>query len=218
MPSWFDKLTMSGVPSMPPMTLDAALAGRRSVRQFSPRPVEPALVEQLIAAACLAPAPHHSRPWRFVTLSAAARAALTDAMGERWRQDLERDGLPEARIRRLLDRSRARLAAAPVLILASVVGEAQRRWPDQRRQRAEELMFGQSLGAAIQSLMLAAHARGLASYWLSAPLFCPEAVRLALDLPSGFEPQALIAIGYPKEGLRLPPRPPLVVRDYIIDR
>ena len=36
---------------MPPMTLDAALAGRRSVRQFSPRPVEPALVEQIIAAA-----------------------------------------------------------------------------------------------------------------------------------------------------------------------
>jgi len=200
------------------MTLDATLAGRRPVRQFSPRPVEPALVEEVIAAACLAPAPHHSRPWRFVILSADARAALTDAMGERWRQDLARDRVPEARIRRLLDRSRARLAAAPVLILAGVVGDAQRPWPDQRRQRAEELMFAQSLGAAIQSLMLAAHARGLGSYWLSAPLFCPEAVRLALDLPPDFQPQALIALGYPREGLRLPPRPPLAVRDHIIDR
>ena len=203
---------------MPPMTLDAALAGRRSVRQFSPRPVEPALVEEVIAAACLAPAPHHSRPWRFVILSAEARAALTDAMGERWRQDLARDGVPEARIRRLLDRSRARLAAAPVLILAGVESHAQRPWPDQRRQRAEELMFVQSLGAAIQSLMLAAHARGLGSYWLSAPLFCPEAVRLALDLPPDFQPQALIALGYPRKGLRLPPRPPLAVRDHIIER
>jgi len=200
------------------MTLDAALAGRRSVRQFSPRPVEPALVEEVIAAACLAPAPHHSRPWRFVILSADARAALTDAMGERWRQDLARDRVPEARIRRLLDRSRARLAAAPVLILAGVESQAQRPWPDQRRQRAEELMFVQSLGAAIQSLMLAAHARGLGSYWLSAPLFCPEAVRLALDLPPDFQPQALIALGYPREGLRLPPRPPLTVRDHIIER
>ena len=203
---------------MPPMTLDAALAGRWSVRQFSPRPVEPALVEEVIAAACLAPAPHHSRPWRFVILSADARAALTDAMGERWRQDLARDRVPEARIRRLLDRSRARLAAAPVLILAGVESQAQRPWPDQRRQRAEELMFVQSLGAAIQNLMLAAHARGLGSYWLSAPLFCPEAVRLALDLPSAFQPQALIALGYPREGLRLPPRPPLAVRDHIIER
>jgi coenzyme F420-0:L-glutamate ligase/coenzyme F420-1:gamma-L-glutamate ligase len=200
------------------MTLDAALAGRRSVRQFAPRPVEPALVEEVIAAACLAPAPHHSHPWRFVILSPAARAALTDAMGERWRQDLQRDAVPEARVRRLLDRSRARLAAAPVLILASVVGDDRRPWPDQRRRRAEELMFVQSLGAAIQNLMLAAHARGLGSCWLSAPLFCPDAVRLALDLPPDFQPQALIALGYPKKDLRLPPRPPLAVRDHIVDR
>ena len=203
---------------MPRMTLDAALAGRRSVRQFSPRPAARALVEEVIAAACLAPAPHHSHPWRFVILSPDARAALTQAMGERWRQDLERDGLPEARIRRLLSRSRSRLAAAPVLILAGVVGQAQRPWPDPRRQRAEELMFAQSMGAALQNLMLAAHARGLGSYWISAPLFCPDAVCLALDLPPDFQPQALVAIGYPKEGLRLPPRPPLAVRDHIIER
>jgi len=203
---------------MPLMTLDAALAGRRSVRQFSPRPVERALVEEVIAAACLAPAPHHSHPWRFVILSPDARAALTQAMGERWRQDLERDGLPEARIRRLLSRSRSRLTAAPVLILAGVVAQAQRPWPDPRRQRAEELMFAQSMGAALQNLMLAAHARGLGSHWISAPLFCPDAVCLALDLPSDFQPQALVAIGYPKEGLRLPPRLPLAVRDHIIER
>jgi len=203
---------------MPRMTLDAALAGRRSVRQFSARPVERALIEEAIAAACLAPAPHHSRPWRFVLLSADARAGLTQAMGQRWRQDLERDAVPEARIRGLLDRSRARLAGAPVLILAGVVGDARRAWPDRRRQRAEELMFAQSTGAALQNLMLAAHARGLSSYWLSAPLFCPEAVRRALDLPPDFQPQALIALGYPKRGLRLPPRPPLAVRDHIIDR
>jgi coenzyme F420-0:L-glutamate ligase/coenzyme F420-1:gamma-L-glutamate ligase len=200
------------------MTVDAALAGRRSVRQFSPRPLERALVEEVIAAACLAPAPHHSRPWRFVILSAEARVGLAEGMGERWRQDLERDGVAEARIRHLLSRSRARLTAAPILILAGFVGEAQRAWPDQRRQRAEELMFVQSMGAALENLMLAAHARGLGSYWLSAPLFCPEAVRLALDLPTDFQPQALIALGYPKEGLRLPPRPPLAVRDYVRER
>jgi coenzyme F420-0:L-glutamate ligase/coenzyme F420-1:gamma-L-glutamate ligase len=203
---------------MPAMTLEAALAGRRSVRQFSARPVEPALVEEVIAAACFAPAPHHSRPCRFVLLSADARAALTQGMGERWRQDLERDGVPEDRIRRLLSRSRDRLAAAPVLILAGVVAQAGRAWPDQRRQRAEELMFVQSMGAALQNLILAAHARGLGSYWLSAPLFCPDAVRLVLSLPSDFQPQALIALGYPKQGLRLPPRRPLAVRDHIIDR
>jgi coenzyme F420-0:L-glutamate ligase/coenzyme F420-1:gamma-L-glutamate ligase len=203
---------------MPPLTVDAALAGRRSVRRFDSRPVERALVEEAIAAACLAPAPHHSRPWRFVILSAEARSRLSQAMGERWRQDMEGDGVPEERIRRLLDRSRVRLAAAPVLILAGFVGEARRPWPDERRQRAEDTMFAQSVGAAVENLMLAAHARGLGSYWLSAPLFCPEAVCRALDLPPDFQPQALVALGYPKEGLRLPPRPPLAARDHIIER
>ncbi|MGQ9573608.1 MAG: nitroreductase family protein [Dehalococcoidia bacterium] len=202
----------------PRLTLAAALAGRRSVRQFSARPVQPALVEEAIAAACLAPAPHHSRPWRFVIPSAAARATLAEAMGERWRYDLERDGVPHERIERLLARSRARLMAAPVLILAGVVAHARRPWPDERRQRAEELMFAQSLGAALENLMLAALARGLGNYWISAPAFCPEAVRSALDLPTDFQPQALVALGYPKQGLRLPPRPPLAVRDHIIDR
>jgi len=200
------------------MTVDAALAGRRSVRRLDSRPVERALVEEVIATACLAPAPHHSRPWRFVILSAEARERLSEAMGERWRQDLERDSVAEERIRRLLDRSRARLAAAPVLILAGFAGEARRPWPDERRQRAEDTMFVQSVGAAVENLMLAAHARGLGSYWLSAPLFCPEAVCRALELPSDFQPQALVALGYPQEGLRLPPRPPLLVRDHIIDR
>jgi coenzyme F420-0:L-glutamate ligase/coenzyme F420-1:gamma-L-glutamate ligase len=175
-------------------------------------------VEEVIAAACLAPAPHHSRPWRFVIVSAEARVGLAEAMGERWRQDLERDGVSETRIRRFLSRSRARLTAAPVLILAAFVSQAQRTWPDQRRQRAEEFMFAQSMGAALENLMLAAHARGLGSYWLSAPLFCPEAVRLALDLAADFQPQALIALGYPKEGLRLPPRPPLAVGEHLIER
>jgi len=209
---------MSGVPGVPPMMLDAVLAGRRSVRQFSARPVERALVEEVAAAACLAPAPHHSRPWRFVIVSAEARAGLAEAMGERWRQDLERDNVAEERIRRLLSRSRARLAAAPVLILAGLAGEARRAWPDQRRQRAEELMFAQSTGAALENLMLAARARGLGSHWLSAPLFCPEAVRLALDLAAEFQPQALIALGYPKEGQRPPPRPPLAVGEHIVER
>ena len=45
--------------------------------------------------------------------------------------------------------------------------------------------------------MVAAHAEGLASFWISAPLFCPDAVREALDLPPEYEAQALVSIGYP---------------------
>jgi len=79
-------------------------------------------------------------------------------------------------------------------------------------------MFAQCTGAALQNLMLAAHGRGLGSYWISAPLFCPATVRRALGLSPEFEPQALVALGYPQPGSPPPPRPPLTVNHFIIHR
>ncbi len=67
-------------------------------------------------------------------------------------------------------------------------------------------MAQQSMGAALENIMVAAHALGLASYWISAPLFCPQAVREALDLPIDYESQALIVIGYPASGFSPRPR------------
>ena len=201
----------------PPLSLEEAIAGRRSIRQFADRPVAPETIEAVIAAACLAPAPHHTRPWRFVVLSDDARAALADAMGRAWRRDLRRDGVEGPRIDALLDRSRRQIMAAPALILVGFLAGAQRSWPD-RRRRSVAMMFAQSTGAALQNLMLAAHGRGLGSYWISAPLFCPAAVRRALRLPPEFEAQALVALGYPRPGAEPPPRPPLTAHDFLIRR
>ena len=81
-----------------------------------------------------------------------------------------------------------------------------RAWPDKHRRRAEFRMAAQSMGCALENMMVAAQAEGLASYWLSAPLFCPDAVRDALDLPAEYEAQALVVFGYPQAGVT--PRPP----------
>jgi coenzyme F420-0:L-glutamate ligase/coenzyme F420-1:gamma-L-glutamate ligase len=199
------------------MSLDAAIAARRSVRRFTDQPVEPEAIAAVIEAACLAPAPHHTRPWRFVVLSQDARAPLAAAMGRAWRRDLQRDAVEQTRIEALLERSREQITAAPALVLVGFLASAQRSWPDGRR-RSEAMMFAQSVGAALQNLMLAAHGRGLGSYWISAPLFCPTAVRRALDLPPEFEAQALVPLGYPQPGSGPPPRPPLTVADFLIDR
>lgn len=199
----------------PSPTLEDGLTGRRSVRRFANRPVEPEAIDAVIGAACLAPAPHHTRPWRFVVLSPDARAALAEAMGRAWRRDLQRDGLENGRIDALLERSRRRIMAAPVLILVGFLASSQHR---QRRPRTEATMFAQSTGAALENLMLSAHGRGLGSYWISAPLFCPAAVRRALDLPPAFQPQALVALGYPRSGNPPRRRPPVAVNHFLIHR
>jgi nitroreductase len=70
----------------------------------------------------------------------------------------------------------------------------------------------------MQNVMLAAHARGLASYWISAPLFAPEACREALALPEGWVAQALIVLGYPAPGAAPRPRPPADLSGMVVER
>jgi coenzyme F420-0:L-glutamate ligase/coenzyme F420-1:gamma-L-glutamate ligase len=184
-----------------------AITGRRSLRQFDSRPIARPLLHKLLYAACLAPAPHHTQPWRFVVLETdESRERLSDAMGAAWRRDLERDGVDEARIDALLARSRRQIVEAPALVLGCLVSEELRRWPDERRQRAEWGMAVQSMGCALENIMVAAQNEGLASFWISAPSFCPEAVRDALDLPVGYDSQALVALGYPESGRSPRPR------------
>jgi coenzyme F420-0:L-glutamate ligase/coenzyme F420-1:gamma-L-glutamate ligase len=175
-----------------------AIVGRRSLRQLSTVPVAKPLVQKLLYAAVLAPAPHHTKPWRFIHLeTAGSRTRLAEAMGAAWRADLESDRVSDSQIEMLLSRSERQIVGAPALVLACIVAEGLRKWPDQRRRRAEYRMAVQSIGCALENIMVAAQAEGLASYWISAPLFCPDAVREALDLPAEYEAQALVSIGYP---------------------
>ncbi len=177
------------------MDVTEAIATRRSVRGLEGPPLTPDEVAALVELALRAPAPHHTRPWRFVHVLSASREALAAGMGEAWRRDMEADGVSAAQQARALERSRRQLIQAPTLLLGCLVGEGLRVWPDERRERAEWTLAAHSFGAALQNILLAAHAHGLAGYWISAPLYAPEAVRAALDLDEAWRPQACIALG-----------------------
>jgi F420 biosynthesis protein FbiB-like protein len=188
----------------------AAIAGRRSIRTYDDRPVAPELVDAIMAAACHAPSPHHSVPWRFAVLTTPEpKERLVAAMAERWRSDLGRDGTPPEVIEEEIRKSRRRITSAPLVIVGSLYLEPLDDYPDANRQQAEMLMAAHSLGAALQNIMLAAHAHGVASCWMCAPVFCPEVVRDALDLPSALIPHALITAGYAARPPAAPRRPSL---------
>jgi coenzyme F420-0:L-glutamate ligase/coenzyme F420-1:gamma-L-glutamate ligase len=191
-------------------TLDAVLAGRRSIRTYEDRPVPSELLERVLGAAAQAPSPHHSFPWRLAVLTGpAAKSALADAMGEKWRADLLGDGLGADEVEVELAKSRRRLTVSPVVLVGSVYPETLDEYPDPVRQHAETLMAAHSLGAALQNVMLAAHASGLASCWMCAPVFCSNVVRDALGLPQELIPHAIVTIGYPGRPPRARERPDL---------
>ena len=195
-----------------------AIATRRSVRRFASREVPQAVFRELIAAAGAAPAPHHGRPWRFAEVRRQTRPRLVEAMAAAWRAAAAADGVPDSRIEAAVRRSRKQVADAPLLLLACLELASARPWPDERRRAAERDMYVQSLGAALQNLLLAAHARGLGGYLKGAPLFCPAAVAEALALPDGWQPAFLVLLGYPAEGAEPPERTPVSAEDFLIAR
>lgn len=196
-----------------------AISFRRSVRRFTDEAVDAALVDEIVALACLAPAPHHSRPWRFVNVASAdAREALADAMADSWRKDLEAEGRTVHEIASLLEKSRLQVSEPPVVLLACITLDEARPWPDDRRRAAERDMFVQSLGAALQNILLAAEERGLAGYLKGAPLFCGPAIGEALRLPEGWEPAFLVLLGHPHPDFVPPKREDIRLSDFLIER
>jgi len=177
--------------------LAEVVRGRRSVRSFLDRPVPREVVERGIAAAGWAPSPHGRQPWRFAVVEAPARrAALAAAMAETWQEQLEMDGQEAEIVRTRLEKSRRRLYEAPLLIVPCLYLADLDVYPDADRQAAETTMAIQSLGAAIENLLLTLYAAGLDTGWMCAPLFCPEIVRDALGLDVALIPQALLPVGY----------------------
>jgi len=196
------------------MNVPAFVEARRSIRAFLPETVARTDLDAIVEAACLAPAPHHSRPWRFVVVDTdAAKRALALGMGERWRTDLLADGVGAERVDELVDASHEKLVRAPAFVVGCLTWNGLDRYPDERRQRAEWGMALLSLGAAVENLMLTASDRGLASCWVAAPIFCPEEARDALALPSEWLPHALVLVGRPDPTYVGRPRPPVPLDD-----
>jgi coenzyme F420-0:L-glutamate ligase / coenzyme F420-1:gamma-L-glutamate ligase len=182
---------------------------RRSVRQFSDEPVPPDLLEAAVAEALTAPAPHHTRPVRFVWLrTAGTRTRLLDRMKDKWRTDLAGDGKPADSVDRRVARGQM-LYDAPEVVIPMLVPDGAHPYPDAERTDAEHTMFTVAVGAAVQALLVALAVRGVGSCWIGSTIFAADLVRAELELPPDWEPLGAIAIGYAAQpaGLRDPVNP-----------
>ena len=181
---------------------------RRSIRRFAGRPVERERIDRLVEAAGWAPSNHHRQGWKFVVFQDAEEIR---ALAERARESVRR-ALADAH--RLAAGQGERLVHfagafedAPVMILAM-----HKKSPAVGRRllasATSEIASGEAIstGMAVQNLLLGAHAMGLGTCVMTAPLFAGDVWRELADLPVGFEPTCVIALGYPDGPTETPRR------------
>ena len=176
------------------------LRGRYSVRKFLPQPVPREVLERILETTTWSPSAHNQQPWRFVVMeSTEIRERLGAALGKRLEQALISEGMDAETAHGRSERSRLRIAGAPLGILLCLDAEAIPFEENIERRAHEYQMAVQSVALAGGTLLLAAHAEGLEGVWLCAPLFQPELVRQVLDLPESWHPQGLLLVGAPDE-------------------
>lgn len=189
---------------------------RRSVRTFDSEPVPGDVIEAAVGEALTAPAPHHTRPVRFVWVQdVSVRVGLLDKMKDRWRADLLGDGRDPESVERRVNRGQI-LYDAPELVIPFMVPDGAHSYPDARRTAAEHTMFTVAAGAAVQGLLVALAARSVGSCWIGSTIFAPDLVRAELGVPDDWEPLGAIAIGYPEAPLA--PRDPVPTDDLLVRR
>lgn len=152
------------------------LKGRWSPRAFASQPVEREKILSLFEAARWSPSAANTQPWSFV--------AVTNEQPERHQKFVET----------LTGNNQAWAGNAPVLVLTVAR-------PNPDRPAARVYAF-YDLGQSVAHLNVQAEALGLQVHQMGG--FDKEKARELFEIPEGYEPMTVIAIGYPGNPEELP--------------
>ena len=185
------------------------VAARRSIRRFRPDPVPGESLRAVMEAAISAPSAKNRQPWRFVVVTGAAKESMLRAMAEGIAREGAGNGLlPHlqayaASARHSLDI----MAQAPVSILVLNTEAPAMETPADLAGTLLGLTNVQSIGAAIENLLLAAVDEGLGALWVCDVFFAYH--ELVAWLGTDRQLVAAVALGVPDEAPTPRPRRPL---------
>ena len=176
---------------------------RRTVRDFSARPVPREVIENCIRAAGTAPSGANRQPWFFVAVSdSEKKRRIREAAEEVEKHFYEEGGAPDYWLKDLAhlgtDRNKPHLEEAPYLIVVF----SQRYGVKPDGSQLHHYYISESVGIAMGMLITAVHNAGLVSLTHTPK---PMAfLRELLGRPKHETPVLILAVGYPKENAQVP--------------
>ena len=160
-----------------------AIFSRRSNGEVKPDPLPRDLIDQLLSAAAQAPNHYKVRPWRFIVLAGAGRERLGQVLAESFQERFP--DAPEA----ALDKERAKPLRAPLLIAVGVDLPA-----EPKVDPVENIC---AAAAAVENLLIAAQALGLAAKWRTGGPATDARVKRFLGLEPEQQLIAFLYLGWP---------------------
>jgi len=176
--------------------IERVIKERRSHRFYQDRPVEREKLEKLIELAMWAPSAMNRQQWFFVVVSGQKLRELIKAIEKSYDLILPRLKMffsDKPKVINLTKQFFKNLGNAPVAIFAYYT------------PTGDDYSDVQSVSASIQNILLAAHAMGLGSCWMTGPVQVEDEINKILGI-SGKKLVAVITIGYPAKVPPVPPR------------
>ncbi|WP_378954881.1 nitroreductase family protein [Pelosinus sp. sgz500959] len=177
------------------MDIKQAILNRRSIRSYQSRLIPRKLIEELLEFTIKAPSGKNRQPWRFVVLEEQNKDMLATIMAEkidsRQQQDLD-IGSSKISINAINQ-------ASVVILVFNAFSKFEKDYNHYRL-----LTDTQSIGAAIQTMILAAEDFNLGTLWIC-DIFYSER-EICSWLHRDDELIAAVAIGYPNQSPSSRPR------------
>ena len=175
---------------------------RRTVRDFSTRPIPPEIIENCIRAAGTAPNGANMQPWHFAVVTDSGVKRKIREAAEKEEVEFYTKRAPQEWLDALAplgtDENKPFLEDAPCLIV--IFGQAYGILPDGRK--VKNYYVSESVGIAAGILITAVHYSGLVSLTHTpSPMGFLNQI---LNRPSHERPFLILVVGYPAENAQVP--------------
>jgi nitroreductase len=181
------------------MDVMQAICNRRSIRRFKSDAISSDVVRTILDAGIKAPSGKNKQPWEFVVVTGEKRTEMVQVMREGIKACKKSDVSTGS-----AEHSAVIMEQAPVTIF---IFNPYGTFPWQEKtfeQQISETVDVQSVGAAIQNMILAAESFGLGSLWICDVFFAYE--ELCKWLNKDCQMVAALALGYADENPPMRPR------------
>ena len=190
------------------MDILEAIKSRRSIRVFTKKVPSKKIIQECLVAATWAPNPSNQQPWEFIVITGNSLKKISEIIAQTFPQRMKEidpyKGIPKS-CEKLKNETFGKIFAAakeagfdpkdlfqknllfhgaPVAIIFITY-------------RMKHNFYQYSTAAAMQNFLLAAHAKGLGTCWLSTVSACEEEIKTYLKIPEEKEIFDGVAIGYP---------------------